>query len=323
MSWQGNPTNPSPNNRQENIDRSEKIIADNRATHVRRDTDDQKNFTISLYDIDETILTHLNQLQIQVEDVGSKINVPIFFGSPEQWTSARRDGYIRDNQGKLILPAIILKRTGSGTDTSLPFFNRYLNTKVIKTYSPKNKYTKFSLLAGKNVPVNEVYNVVIPSHVLLTYKFIMWTELVEQMNDLVTKIQFNTRDYWGSSKGFRFRTKVEEFTHNIELQAGEDRVVKTEFTLTVNGYILPDQLTKLERQSSTTTKMFTPKKIIIGAEVIVTDSGDEVSNQNREKWRNPYYPNLPADVVIPSPPITMVDGRWCRYAEFDKALVVN
>ena len=126
-SWRGDIQNPVPNSVQEPIARSEKIIADNRAEQVRRDTDTQKDFTITLYDIDETILTHLEQLQLQVEDVGKKVKVPIYYGSPEKWTSAQRDGYLRDQQGKLILPAIVLKRTSSENDQSLQFFNRYLN----------------------------------------------------------------------------------------------------------------------------------------------------------------------------------------------------
>jgi hypothetical protein len=308
MAWRGNPNNPVPNEIQEPIDRSEKIINDNRAEEVRRDKDTQKNFSISLYDIDETILIHLDQMQLQVEDIGKKIKVPIFYGSPERWTSVQRDGYIRDNQGKLILPAIVLKRTNSENDQTLQFFNRYLNTPAIKLYSSKNKYTKFSILNGQNVPVNEVYNVIIPSHMLLTYHFIIWTEKVEQMNDLVQAIQFNTRDYWGSRKGFRFRTKVESYSHTVELQADEDRVVKTEFDLTTHGYILPDQITKLDKHQMTTTKMFTPKKIVMGAEVVNTEFDLKSIDKNRQKWQNPNYPNLQADVPIPNPPISVVDG---------------
>ena len=74
--WKGDITNPAPNNLQEPIARSEKLITDNesvrsfdttnvgnRAEQVRRDTDTQKDFTISLYDIDATILLHLEQMK--------------------------------------------------------------------------------------------------------------------------------------------------------------------------------------------------------------------------------------------------------------------
>lgn len=303
MTWRGNINNPAPNEVQESIGRSEKLISDNRADEVRRDNDSQKNFTIGLYDIDETILTHLQNLQLQVEDVGDKINVPVYYGSPERWTSAQRDGYIRDQQGKLILPAIVLKRTSSETYSDLKCFNRYLNVSAAKIYTPKNKYTKFSVLNGQNAPVTEVYNIVMPNHMILTYHFIIWTEKVEQMNELVQAIQFNTRDYWGNSRGFRFRTSVDSYTHTVELQADEDRVVKTEFDLKTYGYILTDTFTKLEKHQMTTQKIITPKKIIIGTEIVTSDLNN--ININGDKWRNPNFPNLQKNVMIQSPPTSL------------------
>lgn len=302
-SWKGDPTNPVPNEIRETDDRAEKVIADNRAQHVRRDTDTQRDFTITLYDIDETILDHIKNLQLQIVDAGQVVAVPTFFGSPEQWVSAQRDGYLRDKQGKILLPAIVLKRTTSENDQSLQFFNRYLNAAGIKLYSEKNKYTHFNLLARPNAPVHEVYNIIVPSHVLLTYHFIIWTDKVDQMNDLVLKFQFNTKDYWGSKKGFRFRTRIESFGHTVEVSTGEDRAVKTEFDLVTHGYVLPDSMVKLDTQEATTKKFFTYKKIVMGAEVVGTPENIAELDRNREKWRNPNYPNLQADVPIPAPPI--------------------
>jgi len=34
----------------------------------------------------------------------------------------------------------------------------------------------------------------------------------------------------------------------------------------------------------------------------------EKFNKNRQKWQNPNYPNLQADIPIPEPPIVVVDG---------------
>lgn len=305
--WRGDPRNPAPNSVREPKSRSEKPIGDNRALHVRRDTDGQKNITIGLYDIDETILLHLERINLQVTDAGQLVKVPIFYGSPEIWTAARRDGYLRDKQGKIILPVMTLKRTNSGDEESFKYFHRYLKSSVIKKYSTKNKYTQFSILGGQNAPVNEVYNIVFPSHMKLTYHFIIWTEYVEQMNKIVEEIRFNTNDYWGSKKGFRFRTQIEGFAHTTELQVGEDRIVKTEFDLITHGYILPETITTLETQKSTMEKLFTPKKFIVNTEVVATDYDMTQFDANREKWRNPNYPNLPKDEEIPPPGIAITE----------------
>lgn len=313
--WKGDITNPAPNTVKESIERSEKFVTNNdpaafvsndRAEQVRRDKDEQKSFTISLYDIDEAILTQLQQLQIQITDVGKRVNVPIFFGPPERWVSAQRDGYIRDKQGKVMQPAMILKRSNSENDSSLMFFNRYLDTPAMKLYSEKNKYTKFGALTGQNAPVNEIFNVLVPKHMVLTYHFIVWTALVEQMNEAIQTIIYNTQDYWGSKKGFRFRTMVEGgYAHNVEIQAGEERLVRTEFDLTTHGYILPDSVTHLERHKMTTQKRMTKKKFIIGMEVVRTDFELQQMNANAEKWRNPIYPNLSYNTNIPVPGLTV------------------
>ncbi len=317
--WKGDITNPAQNLVQEPIDRSEKRITPppeketfqtiptgERALEVRRDTDTQKNFTISLEDIDTTILTQLKQFQLQIQDVGKKVSVPIFYGSPERWVSAQRDGYMRDQQGRIILPAMIIKRTTSADDDTMRLFNRYLQASVMKLYSTKNKYTQFTMLTGKNAPVNEVYHIVVPDHMLLTYHLIIWTALAEQMNPLVETLKFNAMDYWGSrTGGFRFRVNIENFSHTVEIQASEDRMVKSECDMEVHAYILPDTITKLDRHEMTTQKLLTPKKMVLGVETVASDFDFETLDRNREMWRNPLYSNLQADVKIPGPPVSV------------------
>jgi hypothetical protein len=313
--WQGDIKNPAPNTVKETIERAEKFVTNNdpaafisndRAEQVRRDKDSQKNFTVTLYDIDEAILNQLGNLQLQVTDVGKQVKVPTFFGPPERWVSAQRDGYIRDKQGKVMQPVMILKRSNSENDQSLMFFNRYLDTPAMKLYSEKNKYTKFGALTGQNAPVNEIFNVMVPKHMILTYHCIVWTALVEQMNQVIQTIIFNTQDYWGSTKGFRFRVNVEGgYAHTVEIQAEDERLVRTEFDLKTHGYILPDSVTFLERHKMTTQKRMTPKKLIMGVEVVKTDFELSQMNFNIEKWRSPNYPNLRYDTIIPPPGMTL------------------
>jgi hypothetical protein len=293
-SWKGNPKNPVPNYVQESKARGEKLIGVDRSLPVRRDTDTQKNQRITLMDVDGVVFDHLERLQISVVDEGNIIKVPIIYGSPEKWVAARRDGYLRDKQGKLQLPAIMFRRTNSDNDDDIEIFNRYVKYPVIQKHSVKNKYTQFSTLTSKNAPVHEVFNITMADHMVFTYGFIVWTEYHEQMNPIVEKIKFNTKDYWGSPRGFRFRCRVEAFSHTIELSADDDRMVRTEFNLITNGYILPESYQLLDRQYPTTEKLFTPKKIIIGTEVVGTGFDFTRINDNSEKWRSQLYPNLKA-----------------------------
>jgi hypothetical protein len=185
-------------------------------------------------------------------------------------------------------------------------FNRYLHYPVLKKYSTKNRYTPFNVLIGKNVPVNEVYDVIMPDHMIFTYHFIIWTEYIEQINSIMEKINFQTEDYWGVANGLRFRTKIDSFSHTVELQVDQDRIVKTEFDLIVYGYLLPDTIDNMSGHHPTTQKHFTPKKIVMGTEVVLSDFNfSDIADTNSEKIRNQNYPNLPKDEVIPSPPIVL------------------
>lgn len=306
-SWRGNSQNQAPNPVQEDISRSEKRVDENRSFPVRRDTDKQKDQRITLMDVDQVIFDHLQSMQISVVDEGNIIKVPIFYGSPEKWVAARRDGYIRDKQGKVQLPAMIFRRTNSDNDDDIEIFNRYVKYPVIQKHSHKNKYTQFAILNGRNAPVNEVFNITMADHMVLTYGFIIWTEYHEQMNPIIEKIKFNTKDYWGSPRGFRFRCRAEGFSHTMELNADDDRIVRTEFNLITNGYILPESYQLLDRQYPTTEKLFTPKKIIFGLEV--TESELSGSSRFNDKWKSQYFPNLNKGDEPVAPAITWGDAK--------------
>lgn len=286
------------------------VNALNRAENIRRDTDSQKNFSIGLMDIDETILNHIiYNLKPEVIQGGIVKKVNCKFAPSELWTAMKKESFVRDYVGKFQLPAIVLKRTISTNDEDRKFFNRYLNETVVQTHSPKNRYTKYSALNGKNVPVNELFHITFPSHMKLTYKCIIWTEYVEQMNKLVELFQFNSKDYFGNSKtGFKFKVDGISFGHTVELDSGDDRMVKTEFELTVHGYILPETMAKLDSQESTFKKSLTPKKIVLGLEVVGDDYNFETHNSNSEKWKNQQYPNKDLNEIIPTAPISVIDG---------------
>lgn len=308
MAWTGDKTNPVPNIAQFGIQESEEKVTVNRAEETRRDTDKQKDFTVSLIDIDTAVMTQLEKLQLSVVDAGNRVKVPLYYASPEKWKSIQKDGRIRDYQGKMILPALVFKRTTSDKDQSMMRFNRFLNYPVLKKYSEKNQYTQFNVLVGQNVPINDVYDIVMPDHMVFNYHFIIWTEYVEQMNKLVEAINFATEDYWGDAKRFKFRTKVESFSHTVELEVSEDRIVKTEFDLTAYGYLLPDVTATMQSTKNTTQKHFTPKKVIITMETVVGNVNIDqpnIAKENEEKWRNQNYPNLPANEIIPEPPIVI------------------
>jgi len=308
MSWHGNTTNTIPNLVQSDVNRSEGRVADNRALHTHRN-DSLKSFGVTIKQIDETVLTHLQNMQLSVVDAGNTINVPVSYASPEKWYSIRNLGFMRDNNGRIILPAIIFYRTSSEADKTMMTFNKYLRYSVINQYSQKNQYTRFATLARGNVPVNEVYNVVMPDHMNFNYKFIIWTEYIEQMNALIERINFETNDYWGTEKGFRFRTFIDAYTHTTEVENDKDRLIRTEFDLVLRGYLLPELFAPgLDGFKPTTEKVFTKKKIIMGIEVVASDWQPAVDKMTKDHWRSQQFPNIVLGTEPPSLRPVFVDG---------------
>ena len=314
MAWTGNSNNQTPNIGnvksdysndvvQQSPNLSEKTIETNRAEQIRRDTDTQKDITVNLFDIDNTILNQLKKFDLTVNDNGQNVKVPSYYASPEKWKSIQVDGFMRDYNGKIILPAIVFSRTTTAKDETMRMFNRYLTYTVLKKYDQKNRYTPFNLLIGQNVPINDVYGIVMPDHMVFTYHFILWSEYQSQINKLIERINFETEDYWGEKRGWRFRTKLDSINHTIQLATDQDRMVKAEFDLVVNGYLLPDIIQTFEGQKDTTQKWLTPKKIIMGEETVGSNFDMTTLNDIGEKWRNQKYPNLRKDTYIPSPPI--------------------
>ena len=275
MSWKGNTINTPPNNVQKTDSVSDVRIDERRSANIRRDTDTVKNVSINLMDIDTTIFNHLdNDINPSVVGEGdTRIKVPIIYGSPERWKSANVDGVIRDYNGKIQLPVLMFKRNNVAKNESLMTLNRNLVYPVMTQYTEKNKYDKFSLLNQTVKPVNAVHLITLPDHIKITYNFMIWTELVEQMNMVIEKINFATEDYWGDKKRYRFRVYAGDYTNNIDITSGKDRMVRTEFSLTVMAYLLPESF---EDKKSTHMKMLTPRKVVVTSE----SSSEDINTQN-------------------------------------------
>ena len=275
MAWRGPTTKPVVNNPPHNpvntgheMSDSKKPVVQsaygpnykpNRAYDVRRDTDKEKNFSVTLLDIDTAILTHLDTvISPTIIDAGRQIKVPINYASGEKWKSIQQDGVIRDHNGKIQTPAIAFRRSTMQRNDNLITLNRYLQYPAVKHFSEKNKYDRFSAMSGF-MPVKEIYSVAMPDHVIINYEFIIWTELIEQGNAVVESINFATEDYWGDKNRFKFRTSISDYNFETTNDAGQDRIVRSTFSMMVNAYLLPD---KFENYKSVVQKAFTPRKVV-------------------------------------------------------------
>ena len=230
--------------------------------------DDTKRFTVGLRDIDETIIYYFNNvIKPSVIQNGSKLNVPILYGSPERWKAVQKDGFYRDKNGKIQAPLIMFKRDsvdknrslGNKVDPSNP-----INVGIFKkSFSKKNVYDRFSLVNNRN-PIDEYYGIIVPEYVTLTYSCMIFTDYIEQMNKIVEAINYASDGYWGDPERFSFRAKIDSYTTTTELAQGQDRAAKTNFTLTMNGHIVPDSI---NAQLAGMNKYYSKSSVTFGMEL--------------------------------------------------------
>tara|TARA_R100000995_G_scaffold83206_1_gene58571 strand:+ start:391 stop:2073 length:1683 start_codon:yes stop_codon:yes gene_type:complete len=251
------------------IPRSQRLIF-NRGTKVSRNSpgakDDVKNFSVGLMDMDSAIMYYFNEvIKPEVEVNKEKVKVPCIYASPERWFQIQRQGYLRDKKKQVIVPLIAYKRTGIAKNTDIPIDKLDANKPTQfysfeKKFSHTNRYDKFSVLQDLT-PNKEFYNVTMPDYITLTYEFTIWTSYIEQMNTIVEKVNYSDGAYWGEPGKMRFRSSIESFSDATEIEG--EKLIKTTFTVTMYGYILPEQFDN----QNTTQKYLTPKKIIMREDV--------------------------------------------------------
>ena len=247
------------------LPRKQRVL--NRGYLYTRTADDVGELSVKLIDIDSSILYYFdNVIQPSVEDNGENVKVPIMYASPERWKAIQRDGFMKDKKRQIITPVIAYRRTSIEKDDSIPQDKLDANNPNIfytfeKRFTQENRYDNFNLQRGL-LPQKEYYNVTFPDYVVLNYDFTIWTSYIEQMNNIVEKVIYSDGAYWGDPEKLRFRSKIESFTDATEVSDVE-RLVRTTFSVTLRGYLLPDGNYD---HRSTTQKFITPKKITFGTE---------------------------------------------------------
>ena len=263
----GNPNIPSEF--QQFTDTKQSGIDFNRSYEMSFKDDNTKPFTVGLQDIDESIMFYFqNVIRPFVYQNGTRIEVPVIYGSPEKWKSVQKDGYYKDKNGAIMAPLIMFKRDTMEKNRSLT--NKldsnqpHLYTSFTKTYNPKNAYSNFNVLTNR-IPVEQFVVNVVPDYVNLTYTCAIQTYYVEQMNKIIEAINYASDSYWGDPERFKFKASIDSYSTAIEVSDNSNRIIKGTFTIKLFGYIIPDTVQK----DVTAIKKYNSKaQVIIGLETV-------------------------------------------------------
>lgn len=252
-------------------------------TSLKGDTD--KDFYIGIKDIDEAVMYYFNNvLKLSVIQNNNRIELPVIYGTPENWKSVQADGYYRDENGKLMAPLLMFKRASITQNRTLGNKldgNLVHNLQLFETaFNKRNYYSNFQALNNR-VPETKYVVAVTPDYVTVEYNCIVWTYFVEQMDKLVESLNFASRSYWGDPNRFQFYSSIESFEDSITYNLGENRAVRVNFNLSLNGYLLPDSINK---RIANAERYFGVSQVVFGLE---TSTGTEEFSARVQKGANP------------------------------------
>ena len=198
-----------------------------------------KDVSIALYDVDYAVKWHLENVinPTCIED-NAVITVPILFAAGEKWASVQKHGYLRDNQGKILTPMIMIKRNSVTKREDIQ------DLKVLETadaritferkYTKANKYDRFSL--SQTSPIKEFYSIDVPKFVQIEYELLIWTNNSIQLNEVVEQL------IWFDGKAFgdahKFITHIDPPSFESVNANGDDRIVRATMGMRTKAHIL-------------------------------------------------------------------------------------
>ena len=242
----------------------------NRAKQVQVDNK-PSSLDVGLYDIDSSIKYYFDNTIIPtiLDKNGAQMQVPVVYGSPEKWKSMQKSSFYRDANGKIQVPLIMYKRTGitKRNDMSSKIDSNYPQVAYAESKdSQTNKYDLFSKQVGLK-PVKQYHKVVIPDYVKLTYECIIWTDYLKEMNNIIEAISYAEGTYWGDPDKFSFMSRIDSFAQTTDVEIGNDRLIRSSFTIELDGFIISDNVQK--RMATGGDIAYGPAKISIGHETVV------------------------------------------------------
>ena len=257
-----------------------------RAESLNRKKDNVRDISIGLQDHDEAVMYYFNEVikpSVIVND--NRTSVPVIYGAPERWKGVQKDGYYRDKEGKIQVPLIMFKRDGvekrrdlgNKLDGNIPRLYYSFEEK----YTRKNQYDNFAVLQGRR-PVKEFFALAIPDYIKLTYTCTIWTDYVSQMNKLIEMVNYSSDSYWGDPNKWKFNARIDSYSNITEIQQGDNRIVKTNFGLTLQGYLVPDSINK-ELVNGNLKKSFSKAQVLFKPELVVTPTGEPLTREQVRK----------------------------------------
>ena len=228
-----------------------------------------KGFSIGVKEIDTAVIKHIrNVMKPKIKEQNEIISVPVLYGNEERWKSVKSRNALRDKNGVIILPIMVIKRTSLAMNPELPFsFDNDVQGKHISVvrsssgWSKNNRYDRFAVLTGQK-PVQEFITTGMPDFVICTYSIVMMTSFIEQMNDLNNLWVEHLETYFGDQTSYRFLSSLSgDISNEVEMESQGERMIRNELTLEIKGYMIPEFTDNVFGKTAELGRAYKPKKV--------------------------------------------------------------
>jgi hypothetical protein len=198
-----------------------------------------KDVSVALYDVDYAVKWHIETvINPTVMEDRNVLSVPVLFAAGEKWAAVQKHGYLRDNQGKLLTPLIMIRRSGVTKREDIQ------DLKVLETpdaritferkYTKANRYDRFAL--SNSIPTKEFYSIDVPKFVQIDYELLIWTNNSIQLNEVVEQLIWFDGKAFGDSH--KFITHIDPPSFETVNSTGEDRIVRATMGMRTKAHIL-------------------------------------------------------------------------------------
>jgi len=251
---------------------NESVRGTNRSYQTKRTGDKVRKIATNLYDIDYAVKWYIqNEIRPLISDDNMQISVPVLFSSGEKWAMAQRNGYLRDKNGMIMTPLIMLKRSSveermdlSGNDVLRGAIENTGNRILLeKRYTEQNRYDRFSVYNNIK-PKQEFYAIDWPKFVSVNYDVFCWSTHMEQLNEITEQLFMYGGKAWGDA--YKFITYVDAPAFESVNDIGSDRLVRCTMGFRTHGHLIPDRMgdsSGTEKYYGTTTQIATETDVPI------------------------------------------------------------
>ena len=235
-----------------------------------------KGFSIGVKEIDTAVIKHIrNVMKPKVKEQNEIISVPVLYGNEERWKSIKDRGTLRDKNGVIILPMIVIKRTSLSMNPDMPLsFDNDVKGKFVSVvrsssgWSKNNRYDRFAVLTGQK-PVQEFVKTGMPDFVVCSYSVVMMTSFIEQMNDLNNHWVEHLETYFGDQTTHRFLSSLSgDISNEVEMESQGERMIRNELTLEIKGYMIPEFTDNVFGKTAELGRAYTPKKVTFSEKLL-------------------------------------------------------